>query len=271
MGKSEPLLPGIVCLAMALILMLAPPTTAVHAQALAEVLDAVSRNVKEFQELVPDFVCTEKVTSTEFDSGNVVKEKAVESVFTGFQRSSEQNRVRFAFTESREVMAIDGKPVRKGTPFPKLPYRFAGAYTSLLTTTFAPESLPIHDYSIGDTYKSASSSALLVRFVTKENQQQLRGIFQGTQLVEKDIGSAWIDQKSFRVLRLQRRSLNLPPGITRSIATVDYGPVKIGESEFWIPTKIQAEVTEQNPRITFTYLADYNECRKFMADVKLSP
>jgi hypothetical protein len=271
MGKSEPLLPGIVCMAMALALMMALPTTAVHAQSLVEVLDAVSRNVKEFQDLVPDFVCTEKVTSTEFDSGNVIKEKVVESVFTGFQRSSEENRVRFAFTESREVMAIDDKPVRKGTPFPKLPYRFAGAYTSLLTTTFAPESLPIHDYSIADTYKSGSSSALLVRFVTKENQQQLRGIFQGAQLVEKDIGSAWIDQKSFRVLRLQQRSLNLPPDITRSIATVDYGPVKIGESEFWIPTKIQADVTERNPRITFSYLAEYSDCRKFMADVKLSP
>ena len=271
MGKREPLLPGIGCMAMALILMQALPATAAPAQSLVGVLDAVSRNVKEFQDLVPDFVCTEKVTSTEFDSGNVIKQKAVESVFTGFQLASEENRVRFAFTESREVVAIDGKLVRKGTPFPKLPYRFAGAYTSLLSTTFAPESLPIHDYSIADTYKSGSSSALLVRFATKENQQQLRGIFQGTQLVAKDIGSAWIDQKSFRVLRLQRRSLNLPPDITRSIATVDYGPVKIGDMEFWIPTKIQAEVTERNPRVTFSYLAEYTECRKFNADVKLFP
>src|SRR5215470_2485665 len=99
---------------------------AAPAQSLNEVLDAVSRNVKEFQDLLPDFVCREKVTSTQFDSGKVIKEKVVESIFTGVQRSSEENRVHFAFTESREVVAIDGKPARKGAAFPKLPYHFAG-------------------------------------------------------------------------------------------------------------------------------------------------
>src|SRR5689334_22172355 len=191
-------------------------------QSLTEVLNAVSLNVKEFQDLLPDFVCTEKVTSTELDSGKVVKKRVVESIFTGVQRSSEENRIHFAFTESREVLAIDGKPTRRGTPFPKLPYNFAGGFSSLLITTFAPENLGVHDYSIVDSYTSSSSSALLVRFTTKEDQQKLRGIFQGTQLVAKDNGAAWIDQKSFRVLRLQRRSLNLPSSLTRSIATADY-------------------------------------------------
>src|SRR5262249_9718573 len=107
-------------------------TTAAAAQSLNEVLDAVSRNVKEFQDLLPDFVCTEKVTSTEFDAGRLIKERVVESTFTGVQRSSEENRIHFAFTESREVVAIDGKPARKGAAFPKLPYHFGGGFSSLL-------------------------------------------------------------------------------------------------------------------------------------------
>src|SRR6516165_3802660 len=125
-------------------------STAARAQSLDDVLDAVSRNVKEFQDSLPDFVCNEKVTSTKFDSGTAVKEKVVESLFTGFQRSRAENRAVFAFTESREVVAIDGKSVRKGTAFPKLPYHFAGGYSSLLDTTFAPDNLQIHNYSIGD-------------------------------------------------------------------------------------------------------------------------
>jgi hypothetical protein len=239
------------------------------AQSLNEVLDHVSKNVKEFQEQLPDFVCTEKITSTEFESGKRIKEKVVESIFTGVQRSTAENRFHFAFTESREVVAIDGKPVRNGTPFPKLPYRYAGGYSSVLVTTFAPDNLDSHNYSIGDTYKSGNSSALLVRFATKEDQQKLRGIFQGTQLVAKDIGSAWIDQKTFRVLRLQRQSLNLPPTLSRSIATVDYGPVTIGDTEFWIPTRVRADVNERNSRVSVSYAAEYSDCRKFMADIKL--
>jgi hypothetical protein len=239
------------------------------AQSLGELLDRVSTNVKEFQEQLPDFVCTEKVTSTEFEAGKLIKQKIVESTFTGVQRSTAENRVNFAFTESREVVAVDGKPVRNGAPFPKLPYRYAGGYSSLLVTTFAPDNLDSHNYSMGDTYKSGNSSALLVRFTTKEDQQKLRGIFQGTQLIAKDVGAAWIDQKTFRVLRLQRQSLNLPPALSRSIATVDYGPVTIGGTEFWMPTRVRADVNERNSRVSVSYVAEYSDCRKFMADIKL--
>jgi hypothetical protein len=239
------------------------------AQSLDDLLAAVSRNVQEFQDQLPDFVCTEKVTSSEFESGRVIKEKVVESIFTGVQRSTDQNRVHFAFTESREVVAINGKPARKGTMFPKLPYRFSGGFSSLLVTTFAPDNLRVHNYSIADTYKSGTATSLLVQFSTKQDQHQLRGIFQGKELIARDIGAAWIDQKSFRVLRLQRQSLNLPPVLTRSIATADYGPVTIGDKQFWMPKKIAAEVNERNSRVTVSYVAEYTDCRKFMADIKL--
>src|SRR4051812_23468530 len=91
------------------------------AQSINEALDAISKNVREFQNQLPDFVCTEKITSTEYEADKVVRKRAVESLFTGVQRSTDQNRVHFAFTESREVIAIDGKPARPGTAFPKLP------------------------------------------------------------------------------------------------------------------------------------------------------
>ena len=175
------------------------------AQSLSELLDAVSKNVSQFQDQLQDFVCHEKITSTEFDSRKIIQEKTVESIFTGIQRSTEENRLPFGFAESREVVAIDGKPTRKGAAFPKLPYRFAGGYSSLLVTTFAPENLPIHNYTLADRYKSENTSAILVRFKTKEDQQKLRGVFQGTQLLAKDVGAAWIDQNSLHVLRLQRQ------------------------------------------------------------------
>jgi hypothetical protein len=242
-----------------------------QAQSLAEILDAVSKNVKTFEDLISDFVCNETVTSTQYESGRIVKQKIVESLFTGVQRSNEENRIRFAFTESRDVLAIDGKLVRKGTPFPKLPYRFAGGYSSLLITTFAPDNLEVQDYTLGDRYTSGDSVNVLVKFATKEGQQKLRSMLQGTQVVSKDVGAAWIDLKTFHVVRLQRRSLNLPSDLSRSMTTVDYGPVTIGEDTFWMPSKITAEITERNSRSSVSYVAEYAACKKFTTDIKLLP
>jgi len=248
--------------------LLSLPTSA---QSLDALLGDVSRNVKEFQETLPDFVCNERITSTESADGRVIKERVVESVFTGVQRSNVENRFRFAFTESREVLAIDGKAAPKGTAFPKLPYRFAVGFSSLLITTFAPENLRYHNYSIADTYKSATGTAVLVQFATKDDQQALRTMIQGTRLFAKDVGAVWIDLASSKVLRLQRQALNLPPGFSRSMTTADYGPVTIGEQQFWMPIKIKAEVTERNSRATVTYIAEYSDCRKFTAEIKLLP
>jgi len=241
------------------------------AQSVNDVVTAVSRNVKEFQDFLPDFVCNERITSTAFDSGKVIKETVVESIFAGVQQFNVENRFRTAFTESREVVTVDGKPARKGAPFPKLPYRFSGGFSSLLVTTFAPDNLQHHNYSVADINKSESSSAVLVQFATKDGQQHLRVLFQGTRLFAKDVGAAWIDQTSFHVLRLQRQSLNLPPGFTRSIATADYGPMTIGERQFWMPIRIRAEVTERNPGATVSYVAEYSACRKFTTDINILP
>jgi hypothetical protein len=137
--------------------------------------------------------------------------------------------------------------------------------------TFAPENLQYHEYSIADRYKSEGTEALLIRFSTKEGQQRLRAAFQGTQLVAKDVGAAWIDSKSYRVLRLVRQSLNLPRVFTRSAATVDYSPVTIDEKQFWMPSKIRAEVTERNSGASVSYIAEYSECRKFTAQIRILP
>ena len=251
------------------ILLLLLSSSAIQAQSLNEVLNAVSNNVKRFEDMIPDFVCNERVTSSQYESGRLVKQRVVESLFTGVQRSTEENNFRFAFTESREVVAIDGKPVRKGKEFPKLPYRFTGGYSSLLVTTFAPENLDVHDYTLGDRYKSGNSNALMVKFATKEGQQKLRSMLQGKPMLSHDTGAAWIDLETFQVLRLQRRSLNLPSDLSRSLATIDYGPVTIDETTFWIPLKVDAEVTEKNSPSSVSYVAEYTDCKKFTTNIKI--
>src|SRR5215471_1217604 len=87
---------------------------------LDQVLVSVSTNVREFQQLLPDLVCNEKITSTAYESGKLKETRTVESIFTAIKKPSPGPRGQLVFTETRDITAIDGRPARKGASMPKL-------------------------------------------------------------------------------------------------------------------------------------------------------
>jgi hypothetical protein len=232
-----------------------------------EVLTAVSKNVKEFQERLPDFICDERITSSTFESGLIRTMKTVESVFTAVQKSSRApDNGRLAFTETREITSIDGKRVRKGTTMPRLPFAMFGGFSALVSMTFSPQNLEFHTYTLN---KTLDDGRLVVQFATKEDQQELRTFLGGESQVARDTGTAWIDPTSYQVMRLERNFLNLPRGLSRLKFTADYGPTVVGDREFWLPLIMRSDATDRNPRKTRVLLADYTNCKKFSAEIKL--
>src|SRR5262249_60599088 len=211
---------------------------------LNEIIEGVSQHVKEFEELLPDFVCTEKITSRRIDSGKITSQKIVESIFTSHQTP----RRRLAFIETRELTAIDGKPVRPGTEMPRLPFGMGGGFASLLTMTFSPENINAHDYEMPDAEKQQESLKVFIRFKTKPGQHQLGEIVNDHQFYSNDVGKALIDVRSMQVLELERQSLDNPPPFARNSTVVAYAPVTIGDREFWMPQSVRAEVVERNPK-----------------------
>jgi len=234
-----------------------------------EVLAAVSRNVRDFQERLPDFVCDERITSTASESGTLRTMKIVESVFKAVQKSSSlQGNGQPAFTETREIMAVDGKAVRKGTAMPRLPLAMLGGFSDVLNMTFSPENLEFHTYKLTETLDGGK---LVVKFATKDHQQKLRTFLNGDSLVAKDTGTAWIDATSYQVVRIERNSLTLPPNLSRLKNTVEYGWTAIGDREFWLPLLMRSDATGRDTRKTKVFMADYTNCKKFTADIKLVP
>jgi hypothetical protein len=238
-----------------------------QAPSLSDIIERVSQNVKEFEESLPDFVCSEKITSMRMESGTVTSQKIVESIFTSLQAGQRG----LAFTESRDVVAIDGKPVRPGTAMPRLPFGMGGGFGSLLTMTFSPENIKVHDYEMPDTDKQQDNDKIFVRFKTKPGQRQLGEILNGHAFYSNDIGKALIDVRTMQVLRLERQSLDNPPPFASTSTVVAYGPVTIGEREFWMPQTVRSEVIERNSRKTALYTAEYTDCRKFTATVAIKP
>src|SRR5262245_23486077 len=70
--------------------------------AMGEVLAQLRSNVIHLRDTLPDFVCSEKITSRILENGKIDKEKVIDSLFTWTRKApSEPSK------ESREVLAIN--------------------------------------------------------------------------------------------------------------------------------------------------------------------
>jgi hypothetical protein len=230
-----------------------------------QVLARVQANVAEFEASLPDFICTERITSRKVVDGKVRGQTVTDSDFVGVQQKSGPH----LFTETRKIVSVNGRPVAKGESLAGF-FLFGGGFSSILVITFAPKNVPCHNYRIAGTELLDGQSALLVEFATKDDQTELRFDFNGKALIQRDTGKAWIDPKSMQVLRLERRFLNVQPKSGEMItAIVDYTKVAIGEKFFWMPKRVWVEDTHKG-KVTGQYLAEYSNYRKFdvSADIK---
>ena len=219
-------------------------------------LDAVSRNVKRTEDLLPDFLCNEKVTSTSFKSGKQEGQKIVESIF-----SVRQSR------ESREILTIDGKPARKGAKMPRLPVNITGSFNYMINTTFSPRALEWYQF----VPSPLESGKFKIQFETKQDQKAMTWNIDGDQRLAHDTGHAWIDTSSMQVSRLERNLLNLGGHETAWKITITQAPFTIGEQQFWLPSMFLTEITERDPKKTGTFLAEYSNCKKFTAEITIRP
>jgi hypothetical protein len=102
----------------------------------------------------------------------------------------------------------------------------------------------------------------VLEFATREGQKELYFDLYGKAVLQKDVGKAWIDKISLRVLRLERHHLNVQKGQSPMVATVDYGEVRIDGKPFWMPVTVKAEQSFKGGEWG-QYLATYTNYRKF--------
>lgn len=229
-----------------------------RAASIEEILARVQTNTGQFVQTLPDFVCDEKVTSRGVHRGKL-NEAVIESHFVGLQTKSGSD----SFTERREVTAVNGRPAKRGQKFGG-PFLFGGGFSSMLDMTFAPQHVSSHTYKIGGEEMLGGRAALVIEFVTKEAQKDLYFLHYGKPIVQNDTGKAWIDKTSQQVIRLERHYLNVPPGETPIVATVEYGEVTISGKAFWMPLTVRAEqaaTVKHNEK--GEYVAVYSNYRKF--------
>ena len=239
-----------------------------HAQAelpLDEMLLQVRRNVQESWMSLPDFVCKEKITSQAFENGKLTKTKVIESIFTAVRTRRGDT---FSMNESREVTAIDGKTVRRGTELPESPLLPDGSTANLLYASFV---LDAHQYRMTGMDDVEGRSTRRVEFASREDQKSLIFAFEQEPFLARDSGKAWIDPESMQVVRLELRILNMP-GVDAFSTVADYEPLVLDGRQFWLPKTVVAESAGgkgKKPGYLANFTAEYGNCRKFEVTVRI--
>ena len=230
------------------------------------VLARVSKNIQDFQDLLPDFVCTEKITSTRYEkNGLIAVKRVVDSTFTGLQKYDGNGH---SYVELRTIEMVDGLPAYKGQDMPTLPFRYGGGFSSAVISTFTRESLESRTFKLAGTASIGAASTLLVEYATKNGQKKLMFESMGKKVVLKDTGKAWIDPASMQVLRLERHFLDFP-NFEKFSTLIDYGETEIGGKVFWMPKIVRADAIDGTRKVPIAYLAEYSNCRRYTATLEL--
>ena len=196
--------------------------------------------------------------------GSVEKETVIESTFSGRQNHSALSKLGgVSFTEDRQIETVNGASWREKS-MPQHVFRVGGGYSSLLAMVFGSKGEANYSFSPANPDQGSPEAAFVVAFTTKNGKQKIK---------EKDgahsfqaAGRAWFDPVSFEVMRLEERILPKggEPGNEIPV-TVEYRPVRIGESQFRLPVRVSAtahRVVSGNAE-RGEYVAEYSNYRKY--------
>jgi hypothetical protein len=233
-----------------------------------EALSRIRHNVAEFETQLPDFVCTENITSRTIaeKDGSVEKETVVQSTFSGRQNRSALSKLGgLSFKEERQIETVNGARWGEKT-MPQGMFRVGGGYSSILSMIFGSKGEANYSVSAAEPDAGSSEPAFVVAFTTRNGKQKMREK-NGTTSFQA-AGRAWFDPVSFEIIRLEERILGKgdEPGDALPI-TVEYRAVQIGENQFRMPVRVSATAHRvvAGKAERGEYAAEYSDYRKYGA------
>jgi hypothetical protein len=86
-------------------------------------------------------------------------------------------------------------------------------------------------------------------------------------------GRCWVDPKSFQVVRLEDKAINIPEDfpITRSEGSTDYDLAEISGVKHWLPVRAEVMLVEGGAKLHTRNVIEFKRYRKFEAEVKIVP
>lgn len=224
-------------------------------------LDETRKNVRDYLEELPDFICNQEVQRYVDVDGSGAWEK-----YDTLTYELTYNRKRETY---KPINAI-GRPVTKSLEQSGGAYS-TGDFASALASLFDPETKTIFKPAGKD--KLGNHPTLIYDFqVLKENSKLTVKAEGAQQIVAGYSGSIWVDEATKLVLRIEQAVDDLPSGypVTNSDSIIDYDIVKLRglDVEFLLPIRAEFIIGDRRQRQQSRNLLYFKFYRKFETDIK---
>jgi len=210
---------------------------------LGEILQRLEANLNHYDTHLPSLFCDEEVIS-KVEPGLPDQNTVTEAIFR-LKRTSNSDGTT-SLVESREIKNANGKAAAKQNI--ESPTLLEGAFEGGLAVVSVNQAACIH-YTLQRGKKNRSTEPYIVRFATVLTSQDSARCL----LAEKSTGVAVIDPASMEITHLEIRTPRhvIQPGyfyqsavVGQRVITVDYAPVSLNGETFWLPSRIDLQVTQ---------------------------
>ena len=240
--------------------------TFAHAQqprpTLDQILSRVEANTEQYKSTVPSFFCDEHITSQELHNSKLKHETTAEALFRVIRSTSSKDMLE----ESREVKTINDKP--SSSKKLNMPISFSGVFSGALAKFLSVDRRECFDYQIDPSPASPGTEAFT--FIAREataKQPACVSIQPGT------TGKFMVDSTSIQVIHIER-AVPHPVGKDQTVlgtASVDFAPVTLNGTSFWLPSTVIAFTTETPKTNAFRFTAKYSNYHRFAASSTILP
>jgi hypothetical protein len=233
-----------------------PPT-------LDRILSQLEINLSRYDKQVPNFFCTEHVTSSLLYGKN--RQSTVTDSIFRVERS-----LSGPLTESREIKAINGTPA-EGHQLGG-PVVLAGVFSGGLDAVSLRQKVCM-SYTLQPIEPERQNAPYVIQFAT------LPDAGQHSQCVLKEAGTGrvFVDPATMQVTRMELSAPNHrinAADVGTWYISIDYSPTVLGGQTFWIPTTIKSSETptvSDYPPTVYSFSATYTDYHKLDVTSRIVP
>jgi hypothetical protein len=234
----------------------APPPT------LNEILRRLEDNLNHYYKDVPNFFCSEHVTSS-LSYANKHQSTATDSIFRVVRAPSG------TLTESHDIQAINGTPA-KGERV-RGPAIVSGVFTGSLDTVSLSQ-IACMSYTLQPIDPEHPNQPYVIQFTTLPNTKRRPECA----LKEEGSGRVLVDPATMQVTRLELRA---PDHVINSAergiwqVAIDYAPVSFVGKTFWMPSTVTSSAFPRGnfTSVVYSFFARYSDYHKLEVTSHIVP
>jgi hypothetical protein len=244
---------------------------------LAQTISKVRENVVTLHKKLPDFICQEEVSVRETENSKTIEKKHYLLSLRAVRRTQDAEN---QFSESRDVISatVDGKAVNENKYDPPVHF-LRGGFARDLFSFFDEPTSSCYEFKLATTPGATDSNTLVIDATLNKN---LRPLPIECAHVPEGLTAArvWIDLKALQVVRIQEKTghgvqfagpFSRSNGDYSSSPVIEYTPVSIHGSDYWLPRSKSVECIKTKGRYSISYTSQYSDYHKFETSVTIKP